>query len=201
MALNFDGQWEVRIFYASGTLETNLMNHVLKFDVNVEGEPVAGTSMNDIGLTLPDATGIELDVYLNTVFMPLLLPCYPGEANFISAELWKIPEGTYNGTFISVMELGDIGTNAADTPLANQTTFTFRSLGGGGGRIQLMESSFSGNTRQSPPYASAQANALTAHVISTSCPILARDNTRFIARIAQSDGQNEILWRKRFRNI
>lgn len=199
MVVNFDGVWETRIFYNSGTSATNQLPHVCKFDVNVDGTPDAGTHPASIDLLLPTLATVDFETYVGTTFVDLMRACFDTFTDFIRAELWKIPEGTFDATFITALELGVIGTLGATNQLSQQTTFTFRSLGGGTGRIQLMESGFGGSAKQSPPYASAQANALTNHVISDTCPILARDNTRFIARIHQSDGQNEILWRKRNR--
>lgn len=195
---NFDGVYELRIFYGVTTSE-GLENHKMTFDIALQSAPNPGDAFNDIATLLHDGSSIELDTYLLSTFIPLLQACYNAQAEFSFAELWEIPEGTFDAVFISAQEIAEVGTNAAATQTAQQTTFTFRSAGGGNGRIQLMESAFSGNARQFPPFATTPANNLSNHIIGLSTPILARDNTRFIARIAQNDGQNEKLWRKRFR--
>lgn len=197
--VNFDGVWETRIFYNSGTTATNQLPHVLKFDVAVNGDPPAGSDPGDVELTRKDLSPVEWNTFLTVDWLPLMRACFDTFTDFIRAELWKIPEGTFNGQFITALEIGEVGTLGSANQLSQQTTFTFRSQGGGTGRIQLMESGFSGSVRQSPPFTSAQANNLSNYVIGTTSPILARDNTPFIARIHQCDGQNEIIWRKRNR--
>lgn len=196
--VNFDGVFELRIHYSSTLATAPVLPHVLKVDLDVVGDPTPGTVFNDIVVTLAGGGTDTLDVWLLT-FTDVLQPCFSADTDFVFAELWKIPEGTLNGTFISSEELGFQGTNAGANVLAQQTTFTFRSRGGGNGRIQLMESAFSGSLRQTPPFASAAANNLTNFVKGITSCILARDNTEFIARIHQCDGQNEIIWRKRNR--
>lgn len=196
--VNFDGVWELRIYYTVTTSEGPEV-HKHTIDLNVTGDPAPGTDPADVMLAIPAGGTDDLSSFVLTTYIPLLQPCFNAQAEFNFCELWKIPEGTFDATFITALEIAEVGTNVAATQTAQQTTFTFRSLGGGNGRVQLMESAFSGNARQSPPFATTPANNLTNFVIGSSSPIVARDNTRFIARIAQNDGQNEKLWRKRFR--
>lgn len=196
--VNFDGVWELRIFYTSTLATAPVLDHVLRFDVNVSSSPDVGDPFSSITLEGRDTSTQQLDAFTDD-FLALLKPCYSADAEFGRAELWRIPEGTYDATFYSVYEIGEAGTNAGANVLSQQTTFTFRSQGGGTGRIQLMESAFSGSLRQSPPFTASVANNLTNAVIAAGSPILARDNSPFIARIHQCDGQNEIIWRKRNR--
>lgn len=196
--VNFDGLWELRFYYTSTLTTSPPLDHVLKFDINVVSSPDVGEIFEGITVEARDTSTQPLSDFTDA-FMTLLRPCYSADAEFSRSELWFITEGTLDATFYSVYELALAGTNAGANTLSQQTTFTFRSQAGGTGRIQLMESAFSGSLRQSPPFASAQANALSNYVIAAACPILARDNSPFIARIHQCDGQNEIIWRKRNR--
>lgn len=199
---NFDGLYELRIFYSTTPAGQSQMTHRMTFDVNVDGTPAPGVDFSDISLMLRSGANMPLSDWLMDpgFFMEKLVDCYPASAEFPTAELWHIPEGTFNATFISAFEVGLVGTSVTASQSAHQTTFTFRSIGGGTARLQLMESSFSGNNRQTPPF-SAVANSLSIFACSLSSAILARDNTHIFARIAQNDGQNETLFRKRFRNF
>lgn len=200
MAENFDGVWELRVFYSTTPVGEELMQHRLTFDINVTNSPVPGTEFTDVQLTKKGGAAVALSSWLTAELMPLLDDCFPNTTDFILAELWQIPEGTYNGTFIGAMALGVSGTNATASTVAHQTTFTFRSQFGGTARFQLMESSFSGSLKQTAPFSNATANALTNFLIGANSVVRARDNGFLIARIHQSDGQNEKLWRKRFRD-
>lgn len=195
---NFDGVWELRIFYTSTLSTAPVLDHVLRLDVNVTGEGAVGDPIENFDATRRNSATANMDVIIDEL-MDLIKPCFSADTEFGRAELWKIPEATYNATFYSVYELGFAGTNAGANNLSQQTTFTFRSAGGGTGRVQLMESAFSGSLRQSPPFAAAVANSLSNYIIGSTSAFLARDNTPFIARIHQCDGQNEIIWRKRNR--
>lgn len=198
MVLNFDGVYEMRFFYTVTTSE-GAEDHRMSLDVLLDGDINPGDAFDNASLMLRTGTSVQADTYITGTFVPLLTPCFNAQAEFSRVELWKIPEGTYNGQFLSVLEIGEVGTNPSPTQPAQQTTFTFRTRNGGNGRVQLMEASFSGNARQSPPFISAAANDLSNHIVSAACPFVGRDNSYFIARIAQSDGQNEKLWRKRYR--
>lgn len=200
MPANFDGVYELRILYSTTPASELLMTHRLTVDVNAVADADPGANFDTVELQPRAGATVMLGTWLTTDFLPLILALYPAESDFYLAELWKIPEGEYNGTFIAAKELAESGVNAVGNQVAQQTTFTFRSQGGGVARIQLMESSFSGQRKQTPPFLSAGANALSTYVTSNDSPIIARDNTPLIARIHQSDGQNEKLWRKRFRS-
>lgn len=197
---NFDGIWEIRVFYTATPAGLLVLDHVMTFDVAVFGDPAPGTPMDGMDVTRRDSSAIDLQSYLTTEFMPLIYAVYPAVSDFSRAELWKIPEATFDAQFITSLELAENGVNAAASVSMQQTTFTFRSQSGGVARIQLMESSFGGLTKQSPPFSSAQGNALSNHIISSDSCIVARDNSYLISRIHQCDGQNERIFRKRNRN-
>lgn len=199
---NYDGIYELRIFYSTTPSGQTQMTHRLTFDIKLVADVAVGTAFADIDVLPRNLTPVTLDSWLMDPggFMELLVDCYPGAAEFPYAELWKIPEGTFDATFISAYEIGLVGTSVTASTSCQQTTFTFRSIGGGVARLQLMESSFTGNTRQTPPF-STVANALSTFFASAASCALARDNSYVFARIAQNDGQNETLFKKRFRNV
>lgn len=198
---NYDGIYELRIFYSTTPTSQTQMLHRLTFDIKLVADVAVGTSFADIDVLPRSLTPLTLDSWLMDPggFMELLVDCYPATAEFPYAELWKIPEGTFNATFISAYEVGLVGTSVSASVSCQQTTFTFRSIAGGVARLQLMESSFAGQSRQTPPF-TAVANALSIFFASAASIALARDNSYIFARIAQNDGQNETLFKKRFRN-
>lgn len=196
---NYDGVHELRLFYATTPAGEEEMTHRLTFDVLPDTPPSPGADIAAIECQTKGGALALLGTWYLDDFLPLLQACYPATANFFLLEMWQIPEGEYNGTFIGSLELSEVGTNGTGSTVAQQTTFTFRSIGGGIARLQLMESSFSGNLKQTPPFATATANNLTQFLNGNDSLMIARDNTPLNARLRQSDGQNEKLWRKRFR--
>lgn len=198
MPQNFDGIWEVRFFYTTTPTGFPEMEHRLTLDVAVDADDGPGQSFENIGLLQRNNLDTNLKIQVDAL-IALLQPFYPVSTEFSRAELWKIPEGTYNGQFYSVYEIGENGTSANPSLVAQQTTWTFRSLTGGNGRLQLMESALAGNTKLNPPYANASALALASHMISSATVWKARDNGYFFANIHLTSGQNEKLFQKRFR--
>jgi len=198
---NFDGLWELRIFYTTTPTGFTPLEHRHTIDVAVQ--PDDGVSPGDpfsafyvdarSGATF--SLGDWTDDYVTG-----LKPFFHTSVDFSRAELWKIPEGTFDATFWSTYDLSTNGTSATASAPANQVTMTFRSATGGGARIQLMETSLNGDSKVSFPSSNTPANTLSSFAIDPDSPIKARDNGYLIGRINLAIGENEKLWRKRFRS-
>lgn len=195
---NYDGEYEVRIFYTTEPSGLPELEHTMTFDVAISNAPTPGTDWGAIETDTPDTSNPLLEEVVDA-FVTDLLAFYPAATEFIRAELWFAAEATENFTFISVGTLGAVGTNPTASTAAGQITMTFRSLGGGIMRLQLMEPSGVTNTVDSWPWAGG-ANTLGQRIISTAQPFRARDNTRPITGNKLSQTQNEALYRKRYRN-
>lgn len=196
---NFDGQYEVRIIYTTTPSGFPEMQHTLTFDVLPDETPSIGTPFSDILVGVRDGLGLNLSDVIDD-FVAGMIGIYPSTANIVRAELWYIPEGTFAGTFVSVYDITEVGTAVTGSQIAQQTTLTFRSIGGGSGRLQFMECSVAGNNKEAYPYANTAIRAIADYVTAPANPIVARDNTFFFANINCSHGQNERLWRKRYRD-
>lgn len=196
---NFDGQYEVRIIYTTTPSGFPEMQHTLTFDVEPTAPPEVGELFPAINVATRSSAPLPLSDVIDD-FVAGMIGIYPSTANIVRAELWYIPEGTFAGTFVSVYDITEVGTAVAGSQIAQQTTLTFRSIGGGSGRLQFMECSVSGNNKEAYPYANAAIRAIADYVTNAANPILARDNTFFFANINCSHGQNERLWRKRYRD-
>lgn len=196
---NFDGEAEVTIFYDTQPTGFTLLEHTVTFDVLPVSVLVPGTDFVDIDVETRIGGFLALKDAVDD-FVAGMIALYPSTATIIRAELNYIPEGTEDKQFISVYGINEVGTNGTGSQVAQQSTYTFRSLGGGSGRIQFMESSITGNSKSSYPYGSAALNALPDLITATSNFILARDNTFMFANLHLSNGQNERLFRKRFRS-
>lgn len=202
---NFDGIWELRGIYDTTPTGFPLMRHRLTVDVNVIGIPAVGTDFTSIEVDTPDETALLSLSEISDSIGALWQACYPAAAHLSQFELWKIPEGTTDAVFISQYDVGLVGTNATASKPAGQATFTFRSLEGGVARFQLMESSFTGDTKESRPYAAAAATNIADYITTgDNTPPLryfkARDNSAIFANVHFTQGQNEKLYRKRYRS-
>lgn len=195
---NFDGEYELRIFYTSQPAGFAEIEHRHTIDVNVNNWPEPGTEFDSVFVERRDSTTSSLEVIVDE-YVALLLVLFAQTQTINRAELWHIPEGTTNGQYISSYPIGESGTNTADENPAYQGTLTFRSIGGSTMRVQLMELPLASNLREPYPTGNAMLNNIFAYVAGTTSGFLARDNTPPFAPMNYSGGQNEALWRKRYR--
>lgn len=195
---NYDGLYELRLYYTSQPAGFQEITHRHTVDVNVFGTPDPGVVFEDI--IVKRASGAEVDLQVVTdEYVALLRPLFSTTQTITLAELWHIPEGTTNAQFIAAYSIAEAGTSGNDENPAYQGTLTFRSTGGGTMRLQYMEIPLASQLREPYPTGNAIVNNIFAYVVSSNSPFLARDNTRPFAAMNFSGGQNEALWRKRYR--
>lgn len=195
---NFDGLWEVRFFYTV-TLDGRSLEHRLALDLNVTDPGTPGSNPDEYNLVGRDGTPANLVDWIED-FTTLFRPCYKAYMSLSRAELFYIPEGTYDALFHTVYDIGALGNNGGGTEFnSGQWTVTMRSQGGGGGRLQLMECINPSNQKSPTASTFGELVALANFVKGDASPVLARDNTFFLTTINYCAGQNEKLWRKRNR--
>lgn len=195
----YDGQYEVTIIYDTEPTGFPVLEHTMTFDVLPITTVVPGLDFSDIEIELRNGASSFLDVAVDALVAGLIA-LYPPSANIIRAELNYIPEATFAKTFMSSYPIGEEGVNGDfDSQAAYQATYTFRSIGGGSARLQLMESSIVSNSKISYPYGSAALNAIPDLLTATTGFMIARDNTFVFSNLHLSSGQNERLFRKRYR--
>lgn len=197
MPTNYDGQYEVRLNYTT-VVATVPMDHTMTFDIKLDYEPEPGTPFSEILVSDWNETSSPLDALIDALLAELL-PLYNLTTDFTSAELWKIPEGTYDATFLSVYGIGTPGESSTNTSAAHQLTFTWRSTAGGIMKLVLIESISTEQGKYAYPTGSSTWNDVFAFVGSATRPFMARDNTRPFAPLRVSGGQNEAVWRRRYR--
>jgi len=196
---NFDGVYELRFNYGV-ILSGRTIAHRHTIDVNlVDANPSPGETFDLITPTFRGGTPSPLDEVVED-YLTLSLALFGDEMTVNSVELWKIPEGTFDGTFLSAyVPTANVGTNAAACVAAQQTTMTFRTFGGGIMRVQWMETSYTVKTKLPFPVASAQAQAIADELVDLDTCLVGRDNEYPLFAMNLCNGENEALGRKRFR--
>lgn len=195
---NFDGLWTMRYRYSTVPTGFIAMEHRLTFDVKMSAAGEVGDTFDNFLLTRRDGDIVDAETWA-AAFTAILKTTLNATSEIATAELWFTPEGTTDSTFYSVLAIGEVGSQVGNAAVAQQTTLTFRSAAGGIARIQVMEGYSSGNQYEYPPYSLAPFEALSDLVVSAASPVIARDNAFLIAPNRMSNGQNEKLWRKRYR--
>lgn len=196
---NFDGVHETRWKY-SVPISGRTIIHTMTLDVKVLGTPVPGTDFTAIQTVAQNGTNATLQAEVQALW-DIIRTAYNTAVELVYVELWRYGPNGQNAIYISASDVTNpLGTSAVVPMAAQQQTFTFRSTNGGIMRLQLMETSVGDNLRQTPPYTPAGFQSLSVYVTGNSRPWQARDDGYPFVAIACSGGQNEALFRKRFRS-
>jgi hypothetical protein len=200
MTINFPGPYEIRIKYTA-TVSSVTLTHTQRLSCAIAGDdPGVGDGFDviDVGRRAGGAIGLDAAI---DAWIDLVVPFYSGTGatNFVSAELWKYAAGTYDASFVSTYAIGEAGTNGGGVQQAAQSIVTFRSSNGGIFKLSFMESALASGGTDTGTISSAALEALVASVEDGDHPWLARDDGFPIVRIAHFPGQNEALFKKRFR--
>lgn len=197
----YDGSFELTYYYAT-TLSSVSIAHRLTIDVKLDflNLPAVGSPFSAWPTVLGSGAAGTLDTAANDL-LDLLLPFWRPTTEFSRVELWRYgAEPSTDKTFQAVLDLAEPGTSAAGVDVAaQQETMTLRTVNGGIMRVQLMEPVSSLTSRQNPPFSPAHFDALRSYLVGTAHPFVGRDDSRPLAAIAWGSGQNEKLFRKRFR--
>jgi len=196
MASNLPGPGELRFYYTTaGRI------HSQRFNVRIDGNPEPGVvdtdvsilRRDDIPVTFPDAADSWAQVFKGFLAT---------ESSIDYCELWRYAPGSTDGEFISVTALGVNGLVATSVNPAHQQTFTFRTQEGGVMKIIMLETTSTSNDVTSMAVAPGGIlDTLLDFVIDPETSIfLGRDTSHIVAGLRRSQGQNEKLYRKIFRN-
>lgn len=198
MAINLPGPYEADYAYiVSG------ITHHLRVNCMVMDNPAPGTPFTDLEVQTRSGTPVLLSGAVQTLW-DWIRPFMAGSVAAPTLTLWKYVTGTFEKDFISASSgITGAGSNAGAFNPAHYRQFSFRSANGGIMKVSLMEDSDTDNTITNL-VANAAGNAsqkLAAYVISTDGWLLARDDSFPIAPYHENQGQNEAIFRRRFRQL
>lgn len=201
MALNFPGPYGLKIFYTTTPVGFPAMTHKLEVNVKVVGTPTPGTSADDIVVETHDSAGISLEGAMLAI-VNAMRPLYHTSTDFTLFELWRYAPNSFDATFITSDVIGLQGTSVTNAAPAGQVIMTFRTVEGGSLKLYLMEASFDPGRSQAFPTSFATINTLAGVVTHPSNGFIwARDTSRPVAPKAFFPGQNERLFKKRYRDL
>lgn len=194
MAQNFPGPYAVEIEY-----DVDDVSHKMTLNCDVTGSPAPGDIPSSISLVTRDGVGAQLDLAVNA-FAALWMPNLNNANSTRAYTLWKYTPLSTERQFITTDTLTVSGGASGGTVLAHQSTLTFRTQEGNGMRIVILEDALTFNTRS--PLASPDVtnyNALRDFIVSDSNWVLARDTSYPIAALNLTGGQNERVFKVRYR--
>lgn len=196
---NYDGEYQVTIHYSCTPSGQPALQHTMTFDVAVDGTPAVGTPFASVMVLRKGGGTVDLENWIDSTWMGLLLPLFSNTTEFQYAQLDYIPEGTFAATTISNHLLGITGSSASPAIAAQASVITFKSIDGHLMKLYLMETINASVIRDPYPVSGVGYTTLVNYVVSDASPIVARDNSYVNLVIALSPGQNEALFKKRYR--
>jgi hypothetical protein len=200
MATNFPGPYEIRLLY-SVSITSVVLNHRQRLSCAIAGDdPTVGTPFSSINVGRRAGGAIALDDAVDA-YVALMKAFYPGSgaSTIVSAELWKYQTETFQADFVSAYDIGVPGTSGSGPQSAAQSIVTMRTTNGGIFKLSYMESVIPFAVTDPGTFTNAGLEALVADIEAGNQPWLARDNGYPIVRIAHYPGQNEALFKKRYR--
>lgn len=200
MAANFPGPYEVRLLYTA-SVSSVVLNHRQRLSCAVAGDdPTVGTIFDNIDVGRRVGGAISLKAAVDA-YVDLMKVFYAGSGatNIVSAELWKYATESFDASFVSSYAIGVAGTSGSGVQAANQSIVTMRTTNGGIFKLSYMESVISFAVTDPGTISNAGLEAMVADIEAGNQPWIARDNGYPIVRIAHYPGQNEALFKKRYR--
>lgn len=193
MANNIPGPYQIEISYTVDTVV-----HKQRLNVEVSGTPAVGADPSTVDLEMRNTNTLLMDAAVDA-WCTLLADRFAPTASFDSYILWKIDQDTEERSYVTSDVIAIVGVSGSATNLAHQNTLTFRTFEGGVMRIVLLEPV--GTSLVRVPYSSVGAGvkAIMDFVFSDVNWILARDTSYPIAPLNSVSGQNEAVFRKRYR--
>jgi hypothetical protein len=199
MARNFPGPFELEYL-----LQVQGLTHRIRYSVIALGNPQPGDLASGIQLLTRGGSPILLNAAISQFWAQRVRAFYRATDQIVSVTLWRYLPNSFQKIFITqgIVDSPNGAINLPNPPtaLANQQTFTFRSAAGGIAKLVLLETTIGGNSTIPFPVPNAPAiNNLANWAVSADSHIVARDNGFLIVPLRLSQGENEAIWRKRYR--
>lgn len=193
MAINFPGPWQVDIFYlVDGLTHRQTLNCVLA------SEPTVGDSFFDISAL----TNAEVPINLGTVvddYIDLVAALYSEDVNFFNTELYKVEPLGFARQWYSAHAVNVDGTQATTYSPAAEAIMTYRSAEGGIMKITFEELVLNVAGKVTLAATTGATGAVRDFVLGDDNIWIARDTSRPVSGLYWLLGQNEVIFRKRYR--
>lgn len=200
MAVNYPGPYELRLNYRVG-IDTELpLDHQLRLSLFTDIMPTPGDEFVDIDI-VPRVIANRALSLVTDELVTLLQPFYTAAGTaFLNAELWAYVAGTFDASWISAYEINEVGTSVVVEQLAGQSIYTYRTIEGGLFKLTLMECNHYQSVSMVYPDLTADNQALVDFCVADDESwFLARDTSYPLLFLKLHPGQNEHLFKRRFR--
>lgn len=199
MAINYPGPYELRYFYTV-TASSIALVHQQNLSLTLTTDPAPGTPFGGLLANRRNATTVDLATTA-TAWAAAAASMYPtAGATWDYVELWHYEPESFDAEFISSLNLAQAGLSGSAVQLASQSISTFRTVEGGIFKLSFMETVIVPAARDSAPYGHTGLEAIRSDIVDgDTYPWIGRDTSFPFASIAHFPGQNEAVFKARFR--
>lgn len=198
MALNYPGPFQLRFFY-SVTVGTVALTHKHQVNLDLVTDPGPGEEFDQYEAATNGAFPVQLDTGVDA-YVTLLRAFWSGGCTIQYAELWKYTPDTFDASFHSVYDISLAGTSVVSNLAAAELIGVFRTSEGGVMKLTF-EDVFEpqGNVIKAPYTGKGYLLDMANWVTSSDGFLLGRDTSKIFADVGFYPGQNEKIFKKRFR--
>jgi len=191
---NYPGPDELRIVYTVAGL-----THVQRLNCQVNGYPAGAFTMADLDFLTKVGGTVQADTAIDAwvVLFKALLNAANSTLDY--AELWHYEFESFVAAFQCNYPISVAGTSGSSNIAAGQAIFTFRTQEGGKMRLDFMETVIAVGTSLQYSALNAGQQAIVDFVLSNDNWILARDTSYPNTFHQMHPGQNEALFKARYR--
>lgn len=194
---NFPGPFELRIHYTV-IYDSVTVDHEQRLSCDIVGDPDPGLDFDLYNYRSKDGSTYDIDTWVDA-WVALLAVVMHEFSTFVDVELWKYTTGTFDAAFYSSKSLAVAGDSATVAVPCGQIIWTFRTQAGSNLRVNLMESIKNSQPTLPIPSGDSDLDDIAAAVIADDSPVFGRDNSYAFNGIHTLRGQNEALFKKRYR--
>lgn len=199
MAINFPGPYQLRIFYST-TVSSVVFEHMQALNIDCSPAPAPGDAFSAIQPVYPVGTTFTDLADMVDAYVADIKALFSTTGSSINrAELWEYDPGTFDASFVSSYTISVAGTSVSGTQPAAQSIVTMRTNQGGVFKFVLMETVVAFAATDPGAISPAALETVIAKIESGEYPFLGRDGGWPFARIAHYPGQNENLFKRRYR--
>lgn len=195
MAANFPGPWQVIYHYTYDNLD-----HILSVNCDLDVVGDVGDPFTEFDVKLRSGGTQALETAVDD-FIDLLRPWWYTDVTISHCELWKYTALSFDKTWYSALTLGLAGTATDPTNPASEIIWTMRTQEGGILKITQEETKSTSYSKVAwgSLGAGTPGDLLGDYLEAPTNWILARDTSYPIARLSLLPGQNERIFKQRYR--
>jgi hypothetical protein len=193
MTLNFPGPYQVDLHYTIDSID-----HTAKLNCRLLEIPDPGITFDEVHVVTKVSGNTLLDSAVDDL-IDLLKLHFAADCEFVNAELYACNPWNFDRIWLGSYAIGVVGTHAGVYSPASEKVHTYRTQEGGILKITLEETTIDFFAKTSLGAASSYEASLRDFIVSDANWILARDTSYPIAALNLLYGQNEVIFRRRYR--